>query len=349
MIGLPGSGKTCLFRALTGAEAAGYTDKPHLGVATIPDPRLEVIASFITTKKVVPATIQLVDIPGLPVGAEAHRLNSFLEHVRQVDALIEVVRAADYGGLGTPDPARDIDQLDTELVLADLVVAESARDRAARPARAGDADARERLALLERVYPVLEEGRPVRTMVDDLSEAERKILRSYGLISAKPVLYVANVAEDDIDGGSDAARAVVAHAEATGGQAVAVCAELEAELSELEPDDRPEMLESMGLAEPAIGPLARAANELLGLTCFYTAGDKEVRAWIISAGATAPQAAGAVHSDIERGFIRAECYKVDELVEHKSEKAIRDAGRLRSEGKHYELQDGDVVHFLFNV
>lgn len=349
IIGLPGVGKTALFRALTGAQVEGYSEKPHVGVAQIPEPRLETIASHITTKRVIPATLGLVDIPGVPIGADAKRVNSFLEHVRQVDALCHVVRAADFNGLGPPDPGKDVEALETELVLADLVVAESARDRAARNARSGEKDAKDRLALLELVVPVLEDGRPLRVIESELDDAQRAIVRSYGLVTAKPALLVANVGEDDVDGSSAAAQAVRAQAEARGGESVVVCAALEAELAELAPADRVEMLASLGLAEPAIGPLARALTRLLGLTYFFTAGDKEVRAWIIPDGATAPEAAGAIHSDIQRGFIRAECYHVDDLVELKSEKSIREKGRLRSEGKGYRMREGDVVHFLFNV
>ena len=280
--------------------------------------------------------------------ATASRLNAILSNIRQVDAILHVVRCADFNGLGAPNPAADIETLDTELVLADLVVVEGAIEKATRTARSGDKEAKDRLALCERLKDVLEEGRSIRSM-DDLSEMDHRLLKSYGMMSAKPVLYVANVGEEDVDGSSEAAQAVGAIAEASGGRAVSVSCGIEAELVELEGDDRQEMLESLGLAEPAIGPLARAARDLLGLTCFYTAGEKEVRAWTTPIGATAPEAAGAIHTDIQRGFIRAECYSVDELVQYKSEKAIKDAGKLRSEGKTYHMQDGDVVHFLFNV
>lgn len=353
IVGLPGAGKTTLFRALTGSAAppggGGGALKPHVGVAKIPDPRLPLIASFIATKKIINATIQFVDIPGVASSssADAAKLNAFLAHVRQVDAVVHVVKCFDDGS-GPPDTAREIDKMDTELVIADLQVAESALDKANRAARTGDADSKARAAALEKVLAILNEGKPIRSSTQ-WSDAEKAILKSYGLITAKPVLYVANVGENDLAGESEQARTVSKHASATGSQAVAVCAKLEAELSELDEKDRDDMLQSMGLAEPAIGPLARAANALLGLASFYTAGEKEVRAWPVRIGATAPQAAGSVHSDIERGFIRAECYHVDDLVRHKTEKAIREAGRLRSEGKNYQLRDGDVVYFLFNV
>jgi ribosome-binding ATPase len=305
-----------------------------------------VIASHITTKKVVRATIEFVDIPGVPPGSDPSKLNNFLSHVRKVDAICHVVRCFDDGS--GVHPTKDIDQMDSELVLADMVVAESAMEKAARTARTGEKEARARVAVLERITQVLNDGNPIR-LINDWSEQDHAILKSYGMITAKPVMYVANVDEDDLAGESDAARQVAQHAASTGSESVALCAKLEAELAEIDEADRVEMLASMGLSEPAIGPLARAIYRQLGLACFYTAGEKEVRAWSIPVGATAPQAAGAIHSDIQRGFIRAECYHVDDLVQHKTEKAIREAGKMRSEGKSYHMQDGDVVHFLFNV
>jgi GTP-binding protein YchF len=290
--------------------------------------------------------MQLVDIPGVPVESGAEKLNAFLTHAREVDAICEVVRCFDDG---RPVEAQaDIDRMESELVLADLIVAEGARDKAKRSARGGDPETKARLELLEKVLEPLNDGRPIRS-VEAWADTERALLRSYGMITAKPVLYVANITEDDLGGEPAEATAVARHAEATGGQTVSICAALEAELAELEEADRQEMLASLGLSESAIGPLARALNRLLGLGVFYTAGPKEVRAWPVEIGAPAPEAAGGIHTDMQRGFIRAECYHVDELVEHESEKAIRDAGKLRSEGKHYQLQDGDVVHFLFNV
>jgi GTP-binding protein YchF len=354
IVGLSGSGKTTLFNCLTGSRASGFSSaagaggalKPNVGVAQIPDPRLPLIASFIPTKKIVHATIQFVDIPGVAPGSGAVKINAFLSHVRQVDAICQVVRCFDDGS-GKIDPAKDIDSMDTDLVIADLQVAEGALDKANRTARTGDAEAKARVALLEKVTSVLNEGKPLRSV--KWNDAENKLLKSYGMITSKPVLFVANVSENDLQGQSAPAKAVVQHAIAAGGQAVVLCAKLEAELAELPDADRVEMLQSMGLSEPAIGPLARATNTLLGLASFYTAGEKEVRAWPITIGATAPVAAGSIHSDIERGFIRAECYLVDDLVKYKTEKAIREAGKLRSEGRNYQMQDGDVVHFLFNV
>lgn len=353
IVGLPSSGKTTLFNALTGSHASGFAAgggaglKPNVGVAKIPDPRLPLIATFIPTKKIVNATIQFVDIPGVPPGGGAAKLNAFLVHVRQVDAILQVVRCFDDGS-GKITPAADIDSMETDLVIADMSVVEGALDKAQRTARTGDADAKTRVATLERCNTLLNEGKAIRA--GSWNDAERTVLRTYGLVTSKPVLFVANVGEDDLQGKTPHAKAVFDHAAKSGQQAVVVCAKLEAELAEIENDaEREEMLKSMGLEEAANGPLARAANRLLGLTTFYTAGEKEVRAWPARIGAMAPEAAGSIHSDIERGFIRAECYSVDDLVQYKNEKGIREAGRLRSEGKNYAIQDGDVVHFLFNV
>lgn len=347
IVGLPRVGKTTLFKALTGAHVDAFSEKAHLGVASIPDPRLHTIAEFIPTKKIVHATLQLVDLPGVPLGSDAKKLNAALEQIRQVEAILHVVRCFD-DGTGEIDSEGDIEQMQSELILADLVVAESAKERATRSARGADREAKERLEALGTVIELLENERPLSSKAD-WTDGERRILRSYGFVTAKTMLYVANVGEDDVNGASAAAQAVVKHAESVGSECVPVCAQLEAELAELSDDERDEMLADLGLTEPAIGPLARAANRVLGLTTFYTAGDKEVRAWPVRIGASAPEAAGAIHSDIERGFIRAECYSVDDLTQHKTEKAIREAGKLRSEGKSYTVQDGDVVHFLFNV
>lgn len=350
IVGLPTAGKTTILGALTGNDPAGYPgggQSPNVGIANIPDPRLQTIATHIPTEKIVPATIHFVDIPGVPAGSDAARLNKFLEHVRQVDALCEVVRVHDATGT-PPDPAADMRAMSDELILADLAVAEPALDRATRAARAADAEAKARVATLEQVIALLSDEQPLRSK-KDWSDQERLIIRGFGMMTAKPLLYVANVAEDDVDGSSDGARIVADHAVAIGAQSVVLCGQLESELAQIEESDRGELLESLGLAEPAIGVLARAVNALLGLSVFYTAGPKEVRAWTIEQGSSAPKAAGTIHSDMERGFIRAECYTVNDLVEHRTEKAIKEAGRLRSEGKAYQMQDGDVVHVLFNV
>ena len=343
IIGLPGSGKTRLFQALTAhavAVRAGTLD-PNVGQADIPDPRLREIARFVPTRKIVPARLELVDVPGVPAGGGAHA--AVLAHIRAVAALCHVVDC--FGEAADPVSARSTIEL--ELVLADLDVIGNSLPRARKAAAGGDEEAARRRDALEKALALVEAGRPV--SAGDWSAAEELALRGFGLLSAKPVLTVANVAEDDLRGDGAPARALRDAVAADGGAVVVLCAALEGEIAELPEDERFGMLESMGLEEPAVGPLARALNESLGLATFYTAGDKEVRAWIIRRGATAPEAGGAVHSDIERGFIRAECYHVDELRGFGSEKAIREAGRLRSEGRRYVMRDGDVARFLFNV
>ena len=345
IIGLPGSGKTSLFIALTGTQAIhpGGSGRPNLAGATIPDPRLGIIAGHINPRKVTHATISFVDIPGIDPEHGSAKSGPLLTHVRQVDAICEVVRCFD-----DTDARRDITRLEEELVLADQALVEPVLDKARRAARSGDAEVKARVAVLEKSLVVLEDGRPIRT-VTDFTTGQEAIVRSYGLITAKRILYVANVGEDDLAGESEPARAVMEHAAASGGEAVVLCAMLESELAELDEADRDEMLEGLGLSEPAIGPLARAVCRLLGQRTFYTASEQEVRAWTVSDDATAPEAAGVIHSDMHRGFIRAECYHVDDLVELHSEKAIKAAGRLRTEGKNYHVRDGDVMHILFNV
>ncbi len=354
IVGLPYVGKTTLFAALTaGAGTGGGAMKAAVGVADIPDPRLGVISTYVPTKKIVPATLRLVDAPGLtPAGAGAESTaGKVLACVREVDALCLVVRCFDPGGQPAT-PERDIDAFESELILADLQVVENAIPRAERNARSREKKALDRLAVLKKIQPALEDARPVRAMIaagELATPDEQAILRELGLVSGKRVLYVANVGEDDVAGAGPAASAVREHSERVGMQSVALCASLEAELAVMDDTDRAEMLEGLGIAEPALPALARALYRLLGLQSFYTAGEKEVRAWTIRAGETAPEAAGTIHSDIQRGFIRAEIYSVDDLAEYKSEKAIKDAGRLRVEGKAYTMRDGDVVHFLFNV
>ena len=360
---MPNVGKSTLFNALTnaGALAANYpfaTIEPNVGIVTVPDPRLEIITRYIPPKKLVPAAMRLVDIAGIVRGAsQGEGLgNKFLSHIREVDAILHVVRCFEKasGGEdithveGSVDPLRDIETIETELILADLQTVEAALPKAERAAKGKDADAPARYAVLQKLQPVIAEGKPARGVAFDRPE-EQKALKELGLLSGKPVLYIANVGEDDLHGVGDLARQVRARAAEEGMQVVPVCAKVESELAELAEADRKDLLASLGLEEPALHAVARAAYRLLGLQSFYTAGEKEVRAWTIKEGWTAPQAAGAIHTDFERGFIRAEIYSVADLEKHKSEKAIKEAGKLRVEGKSYVMQDADVCHFLFNV
>jgi GTP-binding protein YchF len=317
-----------------------------------------VIREHIQSEKIVPTSLRLVDIAGIVKGASKGEGlgNKFLSHIREVDAILHVVRCFEkaVGGddithvEGTVDPLRDIETIEMELILADLETIESALPKAERAARSRDPEAMARFEVLKKLQAPLAEGVPARkALVNDpegLAEANK-----LGMLSAKRVLYVMNVGEDDVLGEGPLAGAVRAHAEREGMEAVPVCAKIESELAELDEADKREMLESLGLAEPALHSVARAAYHLLGLQSFYTAGPKEIRAWTVKQGAPAPEAAGVIHSDFQKGFIRAEIYSVDDLVELKSEKAIREKGRLRVEGKSYVMRDADVCHFLFNV
>ena len=357
IVGLPNVGKSTLFNALTAAEipAENYpfcTIDPNVGVVTVPDPRLTALAEIASPEKTLPTTIEFVDIAGLVAGASTGEGlgNQFLANIRETDAILHVVRCFDDDDVmhvsGKVDPIADIETIDTELALADLTTVSRAVDRTAKAAKSGDKTAKRNFEVFERVRDHLDTGAPVRAM--DLSDDDRHALRELHLITAKPALFVANVDEEGFENNPLLDR-VSEHAAAQKAPVVAVCAALEGELAQLDGDDKNEFLADLGLEEPGLDRVIRAAYELLGLQTFFTAGPKEVRAWTVRRGATAPQAAGVIHTDFERGFIRAEVIGYDDYVSLKGEKGAKEAGRHRLEGKEYLMTEGDVVHFRFNV
>jgi len=357
IVGLPNVGKSTLFNALTkaGIPAANFpfcTIDPNVGVVPVPDLRLQALAAIVKPQKTIPTTIEFVDIAGLVAGAsQGEGLgNKFLAHIREVDAITHVVRCFEHGDIvhvaGKIDPIADIETIDTELALADLDTVERSLTRAEKAAKAGDKDAAARRDVLTKVQAHLDQGKPARSL--PLAVEERALLRELFLLTLKPVLYVANVREDGFTGNPHLDR-VRERAAAEGAELVPVCAAIEEELSQLEDADKGVFLADMGLDEPGLNRLIRGAYRLLGLQTYFTAGEKEVRAWTVKAGATAPQAAAVIHTDFERGFIRAETIAYDDYIRLKGEAGAKEAGRLRLEGKEYLVQEGDVLHFRFNV
>ena len=358
IVGLPNVGKSTLFNALTLSKAAASenypfcTIEPNEGIVSVPDDRLQRITKYITPQKVIPASLKLVDIAGIVKGAsEGEGLgNKFLSHIRQVDAILQVVRCFEDEDVihvsGSVDPLADIETIEMELMLADIETLENAKKKAERTARSGDKDAKLTVAVIEKCLAHMADESPLRNLT--LTEPEEKAIKSYGLLTQKPIMYVSNVAEDDLEGKSPLVAQVKEYAEKVNAGFVVVCAKIEAEIAELAPEEREEMLEAVGLEEPALSVLARSAYSTLGLESYFTAGEKEVRAWTIKKGFTGPQAAGVIHTDFEKGFIRAEVYSLEDLEQFETEAAIRQNGKLRVEGKNYVVQDGDICHFLFN-
>ncbi len=357
IVGLPNVGKSTLFNALTRAQIAAEnypfcTIDPNVGVVPVPDPRLAQLAEIAHPEKIIPTTVEFVDIAGLVAGAsQGEGLgNQFLAHIREVDAIAHVVRCFENSDIvhvaGRIDPLADVEIIDTELALADLATLEKGLERAIKAAKSGDKDAIRRRTLFERVKQQLDAVRPVRAM--QLSEEERRDVRELQLLTAKPVMYVANVAENGFRN-NPLLAALEQRAATEGAIVVAVCAAIEAEIAQLEEAERAEFLAELGLEEPGLNRVIRAGYRLLGLQTFFTAGPKEVRAWTVRIGASAPQAAGVIHTDFERGFIRAEVIAFSDYLAGKGEAGARDAGKLRLEGKEYVVQEGDVMHFRFNV
>jgi GTP-binding protein YchF len=359
IVGLPNVGKSTLFNALTSTQAAAAanypfcTIEPNVGRVGVPDPRLDRIAGIGKSAKIVPTQLGFVDIAGLVRGASRGEGlgNQFLGHIRETDAVIHVLRCFENDDIthveGSVDPIRDAETIETELMLADLDGLEKRVVAAAKKAKGGDAEAKTQVALMERALDALRAGRPARTVA--VATEERSLWNQLQLITTKPVLYVCNVDEGEAATGNAATARVAARAKAEGTEAVVICAAIEAELATLGPDEKVEYLSAIGLEEPGLNKVIRAGYSLLNLLTFFTVGPKEARAWTVHRGARAPEAAGAIHTDFERGFIRAETIAYDDFVALNGEQGAKDAGKMRSEGKEYVVADGDIFHFRFNV
>ncbi len=357
IVGLPNVGKSTLFNALTkaGIEAQNFpfcTIEPNTGIVPVPDPRLRRIADIVNPQKVIPTSIEFVDIAGLVAGASKGEGlgNQFLANIRETDAIAHVVRCFEDSQVvhvsADIDPKSDIETIDTELALADLESVEKSLQKLKRKAASGDKEAQQQQAILEKIYTALAEGHSARTV--DLNDEERKMLRGWNLLTLKPTLYIANVGEDGFENNPhlDTVREIAAREKAV---VVPICNKLESEIAELDADDQADFLSEMGMEEPGLNRVIRAGYQLLDLQTFFTAGEKEVRAWTVRTGALAPQAAAAIHTDFEKGFIKAEVIAYDDFIACGGEHGAKEAGKWRQEGKDYIVKDGDVMHFRFNV